>query len=293
MTQILPGNVAYMIAGQFASPEQIVAIQTKLGLNDPPLIQYGRWLAGILHGDFGLSLRMDRPIRPLLSEALQRSLVLATASFAIVAVFGIWIGVYSALRRGRAADAAVSLGTYVFISMPEFFWAILLIMLFAGTLGWLPASGYAPVSEGVGRWILHLVLPSLTLAGGLIAHVSRLTRASMIETLNSQYVRVARAKGIPERWVIYGHALRNALIPTVTVLAIDVGVLLGGVVVVESVFSYPGLGRLLIYSIEQKDIPLIQACMLIVTAIYALANLGADLCYALLNPRIRYGRASP
>jgi peptide/nickel transport system permease protein len=185
----------------------------------------------------------------------------------------------------------VSVAMYFFISVPEFFWAIVVILLFAGYLGWLPATGYAPMSEGLWTWLRHIILPVATLVTGLVAHVARLTRSSMIETMQSQYVTAARAKGLPESVVIRRHALRNALVPTITVLAIDVGLLMGGIVVVETVFSYPGLGRMLIFAIEQKDIPVVQAGILTITAVYALANLAADLAYAFFNPRIRYGNA--
>jgi len=288
----MPGDVAQMIVGQFASDEQIRAVRARLRLDDPIHVQYLRWAGGLLRGDMGLSLMMDRPIGPLIAEAIQRSAVLAGISIVLIAVLGIWLGVHSAVRKGKAVDHAISVGTYFFISVPEFFWAIVVILLFTGYLGWLPATGYAPLSEGFWQWLQHIVLPVATLVSGLVAHVSRLTRSSMIETMQSQYVTAARAKGLPESLVIRRHALRNALVPTITVLAIDVGLLMGGIVVVETVFSYPGLGRMLIFAIEQKDIPMVQAGILSVTAVYALANLAADLLYAFFNPRIRYGRAA-
>lgn len=290
-TQVMPGDVAQMIVGQFATDEQIRAVRGRLGLDDPIHVQYLRWAGGVLRGDLGLSMMMDRPIGPLIKDAILRSAVLAGFSIVLVAVIGIWLGVYSAVRKGSAADHAVSLGMYFFISVPEFFWAIVVILLFAGYLGWFPATGYASLSEGFWIWLQHIVLPVATLVSGLVAHIARLTRSSMIETLQSQYVTAARAKGLPESIVIRRHALRNALVPTITVLAIDVGMLMGGIVVVETVFSYPGLGRMLIFAIEQKDIPVIQAGILTVTAVYAFANLAADLLYAFFNPRIRYGNA--
>jgi len=291
-TQVMPGDVAQMIVGQFATDEQVRAVRAKLRLDDPVYVQYLRWAGGLLRGDLGLSLMMDRPIAPLIAEAIQRSAVLAGISIVLIAALGIWLGVHSAVRKGKPIDHAISVGSYFFISVPEFFWAIVVILLFAGYLGWLPATGYAALSEGWWQWLKHIVLPVATLVLGLVAHVSRLTRSSMIETMQSQYVTAARAKGLPESVVIRRHALRNALVPTITVLAIDVGLLMGGIVVVETVFSYPGLGRLLIFAIEQKDIPMVQAGILTVTAVYAIANLAADLLYAFFNPRIRYGRAA-
>lgn len=290
ITQIMPGNVAYMILGDFAQPADVAALEAKLGLNDPAWLQYWRWASGILHGDLGMSLVMERPVSSVLWEAVGRSAILAGISIVLVAVFGIWLGVYAGVNHGKPADHIISYTTYFNIAVPEFFWAIVIIMIFAGQLNWLPATGYASMDSGVGNWARHLVLPVITLVSGLIAHVSRLTRSSIIDVMQSPYIRAARARGLPERRIVRGHALRNALLPTVTVLAIDVGVLMGGVVVAETIFSYPGLGRMLIFAIQHMDVPLLQACMLVVTCVYALANLGADLLYAFLNPRIRYGR---
>ena len=292
ITQVLPGDVAHMIVGQFATDDQIHAVRARLHLDDPGYVQYLRWAGGLVHGDFGVSMMMERPLGPMIGEAIARSAVLAGISIVLVAAIGIWLGVYSGVRRGTKADRLISVGSYFFISVPEFFWAILAIMLFTGYLGWFPSTGYAPLSEGFWNWAKHIVLPVATLVSGLVAHVSRLTRSSMIETMQAQYIVAARAKGLSEAVVIRRHALRNALVPTITVLAIDVGLLMGGIVVVETVFSYPGLGRLLIFAIEQKDLPLIQAGILAVTAVYALANLAADLLYAFFNPRIRYGRSA-
>lgn len=288
ITQILPGNVARVIAGQFATPDVIAAVEDRLGLNQPAYVQYWRWASGILVGDLGQSMVMNRPVAPLLWEALKASAVLAFASFILVAVFGVVLGVVSAVRQNKPTDHAISTFTYLGISVPEFFWGIVLIIVFARYLNVLPSGGIGDINDGLMTWVSYLILPTATLTFTLIAHVSRLTRSSMIEALRSNYVRNARAKGLPENTVIYRHALRNALLPTITILAIDVGWLIGGIVVVETVFSYPGLGRLLVFAIERHDLPLIQATILVIAAIYALANLTADLLYAFLNPRIRY-----
>jgi len=290
ITQVLPGNVARMILGQFATADAIEAVETKLGLKDPLAVQYGRWFSNLIRGDFGQSLIMERPIGPLLSEALGRSAILACLSFVLVASAGILLGVIAAVRKNRPVDHAVSVFSYLGISVPEFFWGIAFILVFARFLGWLPSAGYSPLDEGLWSWFSRLIGPTLTLTFTLIAHVSRLTRSSMLETLRSRYVLAARAKGLPERVILFRHALRNALLPTITVLAIDVGWLFGGIVVVETVFAFPGLGRLVAFAIERRDLPLIQATLLVITAIYCLANLAADLLYAALNPRIRYAR---
>jgi peptide/nickel transport system permease protein len=293
VTHLLPGNVAYAILGQYATDAQVAALEQRLGLHDPLLTQYGSWLGGLLHGDFGPSLVMQRPAAPLILEALGRSAVLGGAALILVTVIGIALGVHSATRPGTIGDRALTLMQYGFIAVPEFFWAILAILCFSAWLRWLPATGYAPIAEaGIGGWLVHLLLPVATLTAGLIAHVSRMTRSSMLEALRSTYVLAARAKGLPEALVLRRHALRNALLPTITVLAVDVGILIGGIVVVETVFAYPGLGRLLIFAIEHRDLPLLQAGMLVVTTVYALANLAADLLYAWINPRIRYGGAA-
>lgn len=289
ITQGLPGSVARMIAGQFATPDVIAAIEQRLHLNDPLFTQYWRWASGILSGDLGQSLIMERPIGPMLREALANSALLATISIVLLTLVGVSLGVVAAIKHNSTLDHGISVFTFLGISVPEFFWGIVLILVFAGYLHWLPSGGAGNLSAGWGAWASHLVLPAATLTFALIAHVSRMTRSSMLETLRSPYVLFARAKGLPERVVLVRHALRNALLPTITVLAIDVGLLIGGVVVVETVFSYPGLGRLLIFAIERHDLPLIQASILVIAAIYCFANLVADLLYAYFNPKIRYG----
>ena len=290
ITALLPANVAYLILGPFAPPEQVRALELKLGLTDPIWQQYVRWAGGFLSGNLGESTLMNRPIAPLLMEAVGRSMMLTGASFVLIAVIGVGLGIAAALRHGRPLDHGISVGTYLGIAVPEFFWAIIVIMVFAAWLGWLPASGYEPLSAGFTVWAKHLIAPTMTLVFGHLAHVSRLTRSSMIEVLQSPYVTAARAKGLPERVVIMHHALRNALLPTITVLALDFGRLMGGIVVVETIFAYPGLGRLIVFSIQNRDLPTLQAAILVVAAVYALASLLADLLYARLNPKIRFGR---
>ncbi|MBY6264383.1 ABC transporter permease [Azospirillum sp. 412522] len=293
VTQAMPGDVASMIAGQFASKEVVDAIAVKLGLDQPLIVQYGRWAAGILRGDLGRSLVLEQPIAPILMEALGRSLVLAVVALAVVAVVGIALGVLAAVRRGKLTDQLVSGVSYLGIAVPDFFWAIVLVLVFGSYLKLLPTGGYAPIADGFLPWASHLVLPVVTLVLMLLARIARLTRSSMIDVLQTNYVKFARAKGMPESVVILRHALKNALLPTITVLAIDFGLILGGVVVIETIFSYPGMGRLLLFAIQRHDLPLIQATILIVSAAYCLANLTADLLYAFVNPKIRHGmRAS-
>lgn len=290
IVHLLPGSVVHMILGEYATPEAIAVLEAKLGLNDPLPVQYWRWFSRLVQGDFGLSLTMERPAGPLILEALGRSAILAGISITLVAIIGIALGIHSAVHKGSATDHALTLAQYFFIAVPEFFWCILVILCFAVWLGWLPATGYTPLAEaGLLGWARHLVLPVGTLVLGLIAHVSRMVRSSMLEALDSHYVLAARARGMPEHIVLRRHALPNALLPAITVLAVDVGLLIGGIVVVETVFAYPGLGRMLIYAIDNQDLPLMMGGMMAVTAVYALANLAADILYAMLNPRIRYG----
>ena len=289
---VLPGNVAYSILGEFATPAAVAQLEAKLGLNDPLPVQYWRWLYAMLHGDLGMSIVMNRPAASLIGEALGRSALLAGLAFGLIAAGGISLGLYAATHRGRASDKVLTLAQFVLIAVPEFFWAILAVLVFASWLNLLPATGYAPFHAGVADWAAHLVLPVLVLSFGLVAHVSRLTRSSMLEVLDSRFVLAARARGLPERRVLWRHALPNALLPAITVLAIDAGLLIGGIVVVETVFAYPGLGRLLVYAIERHDLPLLQVGMMVVTAIYALANFVAELLYAALNPRIRVAGAA-
>ena len=290
-THALPATIAEVMLGQYATPETVAALETKLGLTRPLLTQYWEWASGVLRGDLGRSLIMEVPIAPMLWTALGRSAVLGAAAMTVVSVLGIALGVVAAVRRGRVIDHLASGFTIVGLSVPEFFWGLLLILLFGSYLGLLPTSGYGTLDQGAGSYIAHLLLPVATLTIGLLAHITRLTRSSMLEALDTTYVKAARARGLPEWAVVTRHALRNALLPTITVLAQDVGFLIGGIVAVETIFAYPGIGRLLVYALERHDLPLMEAAILVLTAVQCLANLAADLLYALFNPQIRYGRA--
>jgi peptide/nickel transport system permease protein len=290
-THALPSNTAAVILGQYSTPETLAALEHKLGLDLPLPVQYWHWARAMLHGDMGQSLEMERPVAPMLWDAFGRSAILALASLVVVAVLGLSLGVIAAVWRGRWPDHAASIFTYCGIALPEFYWGLVLILLFCGTFRLLPSAGYADLSDGLGRFIAHLVLPVATLTLAFLAHVTRLTRSSMVEALESMYVKVARVRGLPERLVIFRHALRNALMPSITVLAQDFGFLIGGIVAVETVFAYPGLGRMLVQALERQDLPLMQAAILVLTGVFCLANFAADLLYAAVNPRIRYGGA--
>ena len=288
-THALPSSAAALILGQYSTPETLAALEHKLGFDLPLPVQYWHWARGMLQGDMGQSLEMERPVAPLLWDALGRSAILAATAMTVVSTLGLTLGVVAAVWRGRWPDHAASIFTYFGVSLPEFYWGLVFILVFGSTLHLLPTSGYANLSDGLGAFSSHLVLPVATLALTLLAHVARLTRSSMVEALESMYVKVARARGLPERLVIVRHALRNALLPSITVLAQDFGFLIGGIVAVETVFAYPGLGRMLVGALERQDLPMMQAAILVLTAVYCLANLTADLLYGVANPRIRYG----
>ncbi|GGF44371.1 ABC transporter permease [Aliidongia dinghuensis] len=288
VTQVLPGDAATMLLGENATPAALAAVRARLGLDAPIWIQYGHWLGHALTGDFGTSLRTSQPVAPMMIEALGRSLLLAVLAIAFMLSLAIPLGMLAAVRRGRPSDLMVSLLSYVGVSLPEFVTATLFGLVFADALQWLPATGYVPLTENPGRSLLHLILPVLTVSVILIAHVSRMVRSELVDVLHTDYIRAARLKGLSPRAVLLKHGLRNALLPTITIVALDVGYLLGGVIVVEEIFALPGIGRQLIVAIEARDLPAIQAGALIMAATYSIVNFAADLAYAWLDKRIQY-----
>jgi peptide/nickel transport system permease protein len=288
VTQVLPADAATMLMGENATAEQLAALRLRLGLEDPVLVQYGRWLGGVMTGEFGTSMRTGLAVLPQILEALSRSLLLAGLSIALMLAVAVPMGIVAATGKGSARDVAVGTVSYIGVSVPEFVTATLAIMLFADFLQLLPATGYVPFGENPLEAIRHLILPVCTVSAILIAHVARMVRSELIDALHTEYVRAARMKGLTEATVVYKHALRNALLPTITIVALDVGYVLGGIIVVEEIFAIPGLGRLLIVSIENRDLPMIQAGALILAATYAIVNFVADLLYAVLDKRIQY-----
>jgi peptide/nickel transport system permease protein len=289
VTQVLPGNAAVMILGEFATEEQLSHLERQLGLDRPTYAQYAGWLGGILSGQWGISLRTGQPVSSLVLQALGRSLLLALPTLLVVSLVAIPLGAAAALRRGSRLDLSLGVISYLGVSVPEFVTGtIFLVLLARPELGWFPAGGYQPFTHDALEAMRYLVLPVATLAVVLMAHISRQTRSEMVDVLQTEYVRTAVIKGLPRRVILIKHALRNALLPTITVIALDVGYLIGGILVVEEVFAYPGLGRLLVFAIQNRDLPLIQAGALLMATVYAAANLAADLLYAYLNPRILY-----
>ena len=289
ITQILPADAAVMMLGESATPDALAGLRERLGLNDPFWLQYWHWLSAALHGDFGTSLRTGLPVAGTMMEALSRSLLLAALAIGLMLVVAMPLGIIAALRRGRVADLLVSIVSYVGVSLPEFVIATLVILLLADWLQILPATGYVPLTEDFWRGLRHLAMPVFTVSIILVAHVSRMVRSELVDVLHSDYVRAARLKGLSPRTVLFKHALRNALLPTITIVALDVGYLLGGIIVVEEIFARPGIGRQLIVAIQSRDLPAIQAGALIMAATYCVVNFIADLAYAWLDKRIQYG----
>jgi peptide/nickel transport system permease protein len=288
ITQVLPADAAVTLLGENATPSALAALRLRLGLNDPVWLQYWHWLSALLRGDFGISMRTGQPVGPMMFTALARSLLLAVLSLALMLAIAVPLGLAAALRRGGVVDVLAGLVSYLGVSLPEFVTGTLLLLLFADRMQWLPATGYVPLLHAPLDSLLHLVLPVLTVSLVMVAHVSRMVRSEMVDVLHSDYVRAARLKGLPARTVLFRHALRNALLPVITVVALDVGYLLGGIIVVEEIFAIPGIGRAIIVAIEMRDLPAIQAGALIMAGTYAVANFLADIAYALLDRRIRY-----
>ena len=288
ITQVLPGDAARSILGRFATPQALANLREKLGLNRPLLAQYGSWLAHYVQGDWGISLSTSEPVFPLVAARLRNSGMLALVAFLMYVPLGILLGLFSALRRGRVLDQVISITSLAFIGLPEFVTGLILIAIFALGLNWFPASSDIRPDLGLIAALPRLILPGITVSLVSLAYITRMTRASTAAVLATDYVRSAYLKGLHPLRVLFTHVLRNSLLPTVTVIAVGIGWLIGGLIVTESLFSYPGLGRLLLFAIQRRDLPLLQAITLLLVMVFSLSNLLADLLYALLNPRIRY-----
>jgi len=288
ITQALPADAAVTLLGENATPEALAAVREKLGLGDPMLLQYWHWLSHLLQGDFGTSMRTGQAVGPALFLALSRSLLLAACAILLMLVVAVPLGIIAALRRGGPVDLLAGLVSYLGVSLPEFVTGTLLLVLMADRLQWLPATGYVPLTDNFVDGLRHLVLPALTVSFILVAHVSRMVRSEMIDVMHSDYVRAARLRGLSKGAVLFRHALRNALLPVITIAALDIGYVLGGIIVVEEIFALPGIGRALIVAIEARDLPAIQAGALIMAGTYAVVNFAADITYALIDKRIRY-----
>ena len=288
VSELLPGDVAIFILGQQATPETLAVLRAQLGLNEPAPQRYITWLFGFIRGDWGRSLALQVPIADLVLSRTANSFVLAGLALIITVPISIGLGLVAALRQGRLTDRLISLVGISGLAIPEFVSGVLLILVFSLTLRIAPASAQIPTGASPVSVLPALILPALTLALTLFAYISRMTRASAVEVLGSDYVRAAVLKGLPLTKVITRHVLRNSLLPTITVIGAQIGWLVGGLVVVEHLFGYPGLGDLLLFSALNKDIPLLEACVMVVASVYMLANLATELLFGVLNPRIRY-----
>ena len=279
--RVLPADPVLLLAGEYARPGELEAIRVELGLDRPIAVQYVTWLSEAAHGRLGKSIRTQREVSEIFLQRLPATLELALSALLLGLLLGLPVGIVSAVRRNTGLDRTVRVLAVTSHSTPNFFLGMLLILLFAVSLGWLP-------SFGMGGW-RHALLPTITLSTYVISLVSRVTRASMLEVLDADYVRTARAKGLSERLVIWRHALRNALIPIITVVGLQFGNLVGGAIVTETVFAWPGIGTAAYQAILERDYPIIQAIVLYVAVGVALTNLVVDVLYSKLQPQVRFG----
>lgn len=288
LTQLLPGDIARINLGRDAGEAALERERERLGLNAPLPEQYATWLGGFVSGDWGVSFnRGNPPVRPLVMDRLSNTLKLAGLTLLISIPLSILLGVIAALYEDSWIDSLISLISLSVVGLPEFVTGIVLINIFAFELKLFPSISLVRDGMNLGEWLEILILPSITATFVLLGYVSRMARAGVIDELKKPYVRTATLKGIPQRQIIFKHVLRNALLPTITVIAISMGWLIGGLVVIEEVFNYPGLGRELIAGVKAKNIPMIQAIVMLIIFTFAISNLLADILYAILNPRIR------
>jgi len=285
---IAPGDPAAVIAGDQASPEDVEKIRRNLGLDRPFVTRFGEWSWQIAHGDLGTSMFTGLPVTTLIAQRLEPTLSLMVVTLILSVVIAVPMGVVAAWQSGTWIDRGLMAFAVFGFSVPVFVVGYVLAYIFALELDWLPVQGYTPLARGFGPWIENLILPSVALGCVYIALIARITRASMLEVLQQDYIRTARSKGMGQRGILFVHALKNAAVPIVTVIGIGIALLIGGAVVTESVFAIPGLGRLTVDAILRRDYPVIQGVVLLFSFVYVLVNLAVDLLYTLLDPRIRY-----
>lgn len=288
LLRLTTGDPAAIIAGDNATSADVDAIRTKLGLDRPIVQQFVIWIGNVVRGDFGESFFFKKPVAELITGRLQPTLALATCTLVLAVSIAVPLGVFAAWRRGTWLDRGVMSFSVMGFSVPTFVIGYLLIYLVAIQLGWLPVQGYQPIEDGFAGFIERLILPSLTLSVIYVALIARITRASVLEVMSADHVRTARAKGLNDLAVMLRHVLRNAAVPIVTIIGLGVALLIGGVVVTESVYAIPGLGRLTVDAVLARDYPTVQAVILLFSAVYVLINLLVDLTYTFLDPRIRY-----
>lgn len=289
LMKLTPGDPAGVLLGPDATEERRLALREQLGLNDSVFTQYWRWFSNALRGDLGDSIFLNKPVTTALLERTQPTLLLTFFSTLVALIVGLPLGILAARRRGSWVDVGTMTIAIIGISMPTFWLGLNLILFFAVKNRWLPVAGYAPLSAGVWESFKYMILPSITLGFAQAALLARMTRSMMLEVLNSDYVRTARAKGVREYGVVMRHAFRNALLPIINIIGLIVAALLGGAVVTEQIFNIPGIGRLLIQAVGRRDFPLVQGAVLVIATVYVLVNLVVDLIAASLDPRIRKG----
>ncbi|MBO1074492.1 ABC transporter permease [Roseomonas marmotae] len=285
---LAPGDPAAVIAGDQATPADVERIRASLGLDRPFLVRFGEWSWRILQGDLGLSIFTNLPVTRMIAQRIEPTLSLMVVTLILAVGIAVPMGVLAAWKSGSWLDRLVMGFAVLGFSVPVFVVGYLLAYIFALQLDWLPVQGYTPISNGVWPWLQNLILPAVALGGVYIALIARITRATMLEILQQDYIRTARAKGAGQRTILFLHALKNAAVPIVTVIGIGVALLIGGAVVTESVFAIPGLGRLTVDAILRRDYPVIQGVILLFSFVYVLVNLLIDLSYTLFDPRIRY-----
>jgi peptide/nickel transport system permease protein len=285
---IAPGDPAAIIAGDQATPADVERIRQGLGLDRPFLVQFGDWLWRLLHGDIGTSIFTNLPVATMIGQRIEPTLSLMVITLILAVSIAVPMGVVAAWKAGTWIDRVVMAFAVLGFSVPVFVVGYLLAFVFALELDWLPVQGYTPISVGIGPWLENLILPAIALGCVYIALIARITRATMLEVLQQDYIRTARAKGVGQVGVLFLHALKNASVPIVTVIGIGIALLIGGAVVTESVFAIPGLGRLTVDAILRRDYPVIQGVVLLFSFVYVLVNLMIDLIYTVLDPRIRY-----
>ena len=285
---IAPGDPAAVIAGDQASPADVERIRQGLGLDRPFLVHFGTWLWNILHGDLGTSIFTNQPVSAMIAQRIEPTLSLMALTLVLTILVAVPLGVVAAWKAGSWVDRTIMAFAVFAFSLPVFVVGYVLAYVFALQFEWLPVQGYKPLAAGLWPWLQNLILPALALGTVYIALIARITRASMLEVLQQDYVRTARAKGLGQRNILFVHALKNAAVPIVTVIGIGIALLIGGAVVTESVFAIPGLGRLTIDAILRRDYPVIQGIVLLFSFLYVLVNLMVDVTYTLVDPRIRY-----
>ncbi|MBN9531673.1 MAG: ABC transporter permease [Alphaproteobacteria bacterium] len=286
LIRLIPGDPVQLMLGDSADPQSVAALRMQYGLDQPMPVQFGLWLSKIATGDFGQSITTGQPVLPLMIARFQVSAVIVLVAVALAALISVPGGLIAAWRQNKLTDVAIVASATLLLSLPSFWLGLLLLLLFGLKLGWLPVIGYVPFSESPGAALVYLVLPIATLTLIEIGVITRMSRAAAIEVLRLEYVTHARAKGVPEAGVLARHVLPNAFAPTWTLIGLILGNLLGGIAVIETVFTLPGFGRLMVDAIFARDYPIVQGCLLFTAVIYVMVNLVVDLCYPLFDPRV-------